>query len=97
MDTALELGILQRKGSWFSYNDENIAQGRAKVVELLADESNGKLTLQLESQVRMALENLRKPAPSQAKPAAATAALPEDVVEEAEAEMGYEEEEIAYE
>ena len=35
VDIALELGIIKKSGSWFSYNDEKIAQGKENVKEVL--------------------------------------------------------------
>ncbi len=36
-DTAAELGIIQKSGSWFSYGDERLGQGRDKVKELMKE------------------------------------------------------------
>jgi recombination protein RecA len=56
LDAALDLGIIERKGSWYAYQGTNVAQGRASVVELLKqpDSDFGK---QLEEQVRQALSS----------------------------------------
>jgi recombination protein RecA len=35
IDAALELGIVQKKGSWYSYGDEQIAQGKEASAEYL--------------------------------------------------------------
>lgn len=49
LDLAVEKGIIQKGGSWFSYNDEKIGQGRDRVLEylknnpLLFDEINQKV------------------------------------------------------
>jgi len=40
VDLALELGIIKKSGSWFSYNDEKIAQGKENVKEVLDKDSN---------------------------------------------------------
>lgn len=37
IETATELGILERKGAWYSYEDTNIAQGIAKLRGVLED------------------------------------------------------------
>lgn len=37
VDLALELGILKKSGSWFSYNDEKIAQGKENAKEVLSN------------------------------------------------------------
>ena len=55
VDAAEELGVVERKGSWYSYEGENMAQGRLNVVELLrSDES---LAADIEAKVREALGN----------------------------------------
>ena len=33
VDGAIELGVIEKKGSWFSYDGTNVAQGREKLVE----------------------------------------------------------------
>ena len=38
VDAAIERGIVKKSGAWFSYNDENIGQGRAKAIEALASD-----------------------------------------------------------
>lgn len=49
VDVAVEKGIIQKSGSWFSYNDEKIGQGRERVLDYLkntpevADEINTKV------------------------------------------------------
>ena len=35
VDVAVEKGIIQKSGSWFSYNDEKIGQGRERVLDYL--------------------------------------------------------------
>ena len=37
LDLALDLGIIQKSGSWFAYNDEKIAQGKENVKQYLAE------------------------------------------------------------
>lgn len=36
-DAAVEMNIVERKGSWFSYNGSNVAQGRDNLVQYLKD------------------------------------------------------------
>ena len=50
VDLAIEKGVLQKSGSWISYNDEKIGQGRDKVVALL--KSNPELFAEIESVVK---------------------------------------------
>lgn len=52
LDAALELGIVERRGSWYSYKDEQLAQGRINTVELMREHEIG---LQIENDVRNAL------------------------------------------
>jgi len=40
VDLALELGIIKKSGSWFSYNDEKIAQGKENVKEVFDKDPN---------------------------------------------------------
>mmetsp|Transcript_758 Transcript_758/g.1387 ORF Transcript_758/g.1387 Transcript_758/m.1387 type:complete len:237 (-) Transcript_758:30-740(-) len=55
LDAALDLGVVERKGSWYAYQGKQLAQGRHNVVELLkADHDIGKA---VEEDVRQALAN----------------------------------------
>ena len=58
LDCANDLGIVQRKGSWFSYKSQNLAQGRHNAVQLLKQDLE--LQQQLEAEVRLALADLGK-------------------------------------
>mmetsp|Transcript_29608 Transcript_29608/g.45223 ORF Transcript_29608/g.45223 Transcript_29608/m.45223 type:complete len:446 (-) Transcript_29608:256-1593(-) len=40
VDAALELGIIVRKGSWYSFKDENFAQGKFNAAEYLKEHSD---------------------------------------------------------
>lgn len=50
LDLGVELGIIKKSGSWFSYNDEKLGQGRDAVKNLILD--NPELSEELESKVR---------------------------------------------
>lgn len=50
MDLAIADGILQKSGSWISYNDERIGQGRDKTIEYL--EQNPQIANEIESVLR---------------------------------------------
>jgi recombination protein RecA len=50
IDLAVTLGIIQKSGSWFSYKNEKIGQGRDSVKTLLID--NLQLANELESAIR---------------------------------------------
>ena len=54
VDLAEETGILVRKGAWYSYNGENISQGRDNAIKYLEDKPE--LIEQIQKQVREKLE-----------------------------------------
>lgn len=53
LDLGVDLGILKKSGSWFSYNDTRLGQGRDAVKQLLTD--NPELCDELEEKVRALL------------------------------------------
>ncbi len=53
VDLGVETGIVKKSGSWFSYGETKLAQGREGVKALLRD--NPELSDELESQIRLAL------------------------------------------
>lgn len=53
IDMGVELGILQKSGSWFSYNDSKVGQGRDAVKQFLAD--NPEMADAIEGRIREAL------------------------------------------
>ncbi len=62
MDYALQLDIIKKSGSWFSYNGEKIGQGKENVRKYLED--NKELLAEIEKQVRSSkldeLENIEE-------------------------------------
>jgi recombination protein RecA len=54
VDLAEETGVLSRKGAWYSYNGDNISQGRDNAIKYLEENSN--FTKDIEGQVRQKLE-----------------------------------------
>ena len=50
LDLAVENGFVQKSGSWFSYNDEKIGQGRDKAMEFL--KSNPEIFKELDAKIR---------------------------------------------
>jgi recombination protein RecA len=50
LDLAEDTDIVVRKGAWYSYNGDNIGQGRDNTIKYL--EENEKLTAEIEQQVR---------------------------------------------
>ena len=55
VDLAIEKGVLQKSGSWISFNDEKIGQGRDKVITLL--KSNPDLYNEIEALVKEKLDS----------------------------------------
>ena len=50
LDLGVELEIIQKSGSWFSYNNEKLGQGRDSVKVILED--NPELMKELEKTIR---------------------------------------------
>ena len=57
LDLAVELDIVKKSGSWFSYNDQKLAQGREATKQLLAD--NAELCDELEAKIRAAMQQMQ--------------------------------------
>ena len=55
LDLAVNLDIIEKSGSWFSYNGERIGQGRENIKKYLED--NPKVMEEVEEKVR---ENYKK-------------------------------------
>jgi len=58
VDLGVEYGIIQKSGSWFSYNDSKIGQGRDAVKKLLKD--NPELTEEIEAKIYEALADKKE-------------------------------------
>lgn len=50
IDMGVELNVLQKSGSWYSYKDSKIGQGRDAIKQFLAD--NEELSKEIEAQIR---------------------------------------------
>ncbi len=50
LDMGVELGVVQKSGSWFSYNNDKLGQGRDSVKQLLTD--NPELANEIETKIR---------------------------------------------
>ena len=50
LDLGVELEIIQKAGSWFSYNGEKLGQGRDSVKQLIED--NPELAEELETKIK---------------------------------------------
>lgn len=57
VDLSTELDIVKKSGSWFSYNDAKLAQGREAVKQLLTD--NVELCEEIEARIREALKQVK--------------------------------------
>lgn len=58
IDMGVELGIVQKSGSWFSYNNDKLGQGREAVKQLLND--NPELANELETKIREKIKEMRE-------------------------------------
>ena len=57
LDLAVEYDIIKKSGSWFSYGDSKLAQGREAVKALLSD--NVELCDEIENKIREVLANIQ--------------------------------------
>jgi recombination protein RecA len=57
IDLAVEHDIIRKSGSWFSYGESKLAQGREAVKALLTD--NIELCDEIEAKIREALKNVQ--------------------------------------
>jgi recombination protein RecA len=57
LDLGVEMGIVQKSGSWFSYNSDKLGQGREGVKSLLKD--NPALADEIEGKIREKLKELQ--------------------------------------
>lgn len=53
VDLGVEMGIINKSGSWFSYNDQKLAQGREATKQLLMD--NAELCDEIDAKIREAM------------------------------------------
>ncbi len=54
LDLAIDLGVIKKSGSWFSYGDTNLAQGRDACKKVIED--NPELAEELENRINEAFE-----------------------------------------
>jgi recombination protein RecA len=57
LDMGVELGIVQKSGSWFSYNADKLGQGRDTVKQLLQD--NPELANEIETKIREKIKEMQ--------------------------------------
>lgn len=55
LDIGVEYGIIKKSGSWFSYGDTKLGQGRDAVKGVIKD--NPELMEELENKIKEAIEN----------------------------------------
>ncbi len=57
IDMGVELGVVQKNGSWFSYNTDKLGQGRDAVKQLLLD--NPELATEIEGKIREKIKEMQ--------------------------------------
>ncbi len=57
VDLGVELNVVKKSGSWFSYGDTKLGQGRDGVKQLLAD--NTELADEIEAKIKLAMEEAK--------------------------------------
>jgi len=57
IDLGVEMDVIHKSGSWFSYNDQKLAQGRESVKQLLSD--NVELCDEIEAKIRETLAQMQ--------------------------------------
>src|SRR3982750_3450427 len=57
IDIGVELNIIQKSGSWFSYNTDKLGQGRDAVKQLLTD--NPELAKEIETKIREKIKEMQ--------------------------------------
>jgi recombination protein RecA len=57
IDMGVELGIIQKSGSWFSYNTDKLGQGRDAVKQLMLD--NPELANEIENKIREKIKEMQ--------------------------------------
>lgn len=54
LDTATDMGIIKKSGSWYSYNDERLGQGRETIKNML--ENNNEFFLEVSKKIKDKIE-----------------------------------------
>lgn len=57
IDMGVELGIINKSGSWFSYNTDKLGQGRDTVKQLMRD--NPELAVEIEAKIREKIKEMQ--------------------------------------
>ncbi|MBP5433935.1 recombinase RecA [Ruminococcus sp.] len=71
LDLAVDLDIIKKGGSWFSYKDQKLGQGRDNVKELLQNDE--KLMKEIEDQILARKDELNASAAKKSKPVSSSA------------------------
>lgn len=58
IDMGTELGIIQKSGSWYSYNNDKLGQGRDAVKQLMVD--NPELANEIEGKIREKIKEMQE-------------------------------------
>ncbi len=58
IDMGTELGIVQKSGSWYSYNNDKLGQGRDSVKQLMVD--NPELANEIEGKIREKIKEMQE-------------------------------------
>lgn len=74
LDLAVDLDIIKKGGSWFSYKDQKLGQGRDNVKELLQNDEN--LMKEIEEQILAHKDELDNASPKKSSKAGAEAEAP---------------------
>ena len=74
LDLAVDLDIIKKGGSWFSYKDQKLGQGRDNVKELLQNDEN--LMKEIEEQILAHKDELDNAAPKKSSKVSAEADAP---------------------
>lgn len=53
VDAAESIGVLERKGAWYSYKGQNVAQGRARLSDLIASDKTLRESLAAEVKAKL--------------------------------------------
>ena len=81
LDCAVKLDIIKKGGSWFSYGETRLGQGRDNVRELLAQPENAEMLKEIEEKIKETVDQLFK------KPGKAAKGKGKAAKEEAEEEV----------
>jgi recombination protein RecA len=57
LDLGVDMGVIKKSGSWFSYGERKLAQGRDAVKDLLTKDAE--LCAEIEEKVRVAMKEAK--------------------------------------